>query len=96
MKKKNIIVILIVGILLGILILLIYGVISLKQEKKEKLEITDELVEKGIFSEYYEQAKEVVSKMTLQEKVGQMFLVILIREDMYYLRKIFKRIINRQ
>ncbi|MBR3210508.1 MAG: beta-hexosaminidase [Bacilli bacterium] len=85
MKKKNIIVILIVGILLGILILLIYGVISLKQEKKEKLEITDELVEKGIFSEYYEQAKEVVSKMTLQEKVGQMFLVQYNQNDVEYL-----------
>ncbi len=42
-------------------------------EKKEL--IKDKDVEKSIFKDYYEDARKIVDKMTLEEKVGQLFLV---------------------
>ena len=50
MKKNNIKVIIVIGVLSIVLIGLIVGVLSLK---REKLEITDETVENGIFQDYY-------------------------------------------
>ena len=53
-----------------------------KQEKIVK--ITDQTVETGLFKDYYQQAKQEVSNMTIQEKVGQLFLVRYNKNDVEY------------
>lgn len=45
------------------------------EEKNIDNLISDEDVKKSIFKEYYQDAREVVDKMTIEEKVGQLFLV---------------------
>ena len=50
-----------------------------KKESKQKEEVVeliqDKEIEKSIFKKYYKEASNLVSKMTLEEKVGQLFLV---------------------
>lgn len=54
-------------------------------ENKEDNYITDNEISKSLFKEYYEQARKVVTDMSLQEKVGQLFLVRYNKNDIEYL-----------
>ncbi len=56
-----------------------------KTPEKEK----EEIKETGIFKDYYKQARKVVSKMTLKEKVGQLFLVRYNENDVEYLSNFY-------
>ncbi|MBQ6323424.1 MAG: beta-hexosaminidase [Bacilli bacterium] len=50
-----------------------------KQIKKEL--ISDQDIKKSIFNEYYKKAQNVVTDMTIEEKIGQLFLVRYAKED---------------
>lgn len=82
MKKK--LIILLVIILLGFLGFAIYKSYFLREKpkstakKKTEEKIPDDVLEKYkslLFEDYYEDALKVVNKMSLEEKVGQIFLV---------------------
>ena len=77
-------------ILLGIIVVVIIGIIIFPKDKKETLvEITDKTVEEGIFKDYYDEARKTVSEMTIQEKVGQLFLVRYNANDVEYLSNFY-------
>lgn len=58
-----------------------------KQPKEKNIDnlIADKDIEESIFKDYYEEARKVVTKMTLEEKVGQLFLVRYNQADVEYL-----------
>ena len=78
MKKK-------IGIGLIFILLIIGGFflwkndddeVNLSEEaNKEREELEDKEVEESMFKDYYREAKALVEEMTLEEKVGQLFLV---------------------
>ena len=55
-----------------------------KDNNKEVL-ISDKDIEKSIFKDNYKEAQKIVSKMTIKEKVGQLFLVQYNKNDVEYL-----------
>ncbi len=59
-----------------VIILGLYGIKKYKDNKKDvqNENINNEIVEEGIFANYYKQAEELMNSMTIEEKVGQMFL----------------------
>lgn len=76
--------------ILSILILLTLGYYFLNKEvddtKVEKIiTLEDKDVEKSIFKKYYSKAIKTVDKMSLEEKVGQLFLVRYEYDDTTYL-----------
>ena len=76
--KKIVFVLLIVLIILGIIFIPKY--ISKKDVSKDKVE--EEVVESNdLFGKYYTKANKVLKNMTIEEKVGQLFLV---RYDVNY------------
>ena len=60
-----------------------------KKAKDEKIIVKDGIVSKSIFREYYVKASNIVSKMTLKEKVGQLFLVRYEKNDIEYLNNFY-------
>lgn len=58
-----------------------------KKPKEKNIDnlIADKDIEESIFKDYYEEARKVVTKMTLEEKVGQLFLVRYNQADVEYL-----------
>ena len=56
----------------------------IKENNKEVL-ISDKDIEKSIFKDNYKEAQKIVSKMTIEEKVGQLFLVQYNKNDVEYL-----------
>lgn len=58
-----------------------------KQPKEKNIDnlIADKDIEESIFKDYYEEARKVVTKMTIEEKVGQLFLVRYNQADVEYL-----------
>lgn len=54
------------------------------KEDKEVL-ISDKDIEKSIFKDNYKEAQKIVSKMTIEEKVGQLFIVQYNKNDVEYL-----------
>lgn len=79
----------------GILALIVYIVVSNilpkhielpinKDNTNEEL-ISDKDIEKSIFKDNYKEAQKIVSKMTIEEKVGQLFLVQYNKNDVEYL-----------
>ena len=86
LKKKWKILLLI--ILLIVIIFTIYKIMNKKEEEK-LVKVTDKTVEEGIFKDYYKQARKTVSEMTLQEKVGQLFLVRYNASDVEYLSNFY-------
>lgn len=65
-----------ISILLLLFLIIIVGISIYPKEYKEDLIIQDvKEQKKELFSDYYEQAEELIKTMTLEEKVGQMFLV---------------------
>ena len=74
-------------ILLVILILITGCNTSIKKEQKKKEQevlIEDKDIEKSIFNDYYKEARKIVNNMTIEEKIGQLFLV---RYDKTYVEK---------
>lgn len=64
-------------VITSIIILSIYVIeMRRKNNNEETLDIikNDEAIEKELFGEYYAQAETLMNEMTLEEKVGQMFL----------------------
>lgn len=55
-----------------------------KDNTNEEL-ISDKDIEKSIFKDNYKEAQKIVSKMTIEEKVGQLFLVQYNKNDVEYL-----------
>lgn len=51
--------------------------------------VSDKDIEKSIFKDYYEQARKKVDSMTLEEKVGQLFLVRYSKNDTEYLSNFY-------
>lgn len=90
MKKVLSIIVLIV---IGILIYLTVNnntKIDFIDKKNKRTEIkeeylTDSDIKNSIFKEYYDKARKIVSSMTLNEKVGQLFLVQYNKNDVEYL-----------
>lgn len=82
LKTKQIII-----FVIAILMVIIVSIFIVVQKSKGKVENQDkiendieeldieETVNKELFEDYYSSAEEIMSKMTLEEKVGQMFLV---------------------
>lgn len=58
-----------------------------KQPKEKNIDnlIADKDIKESIFKDYYEEARKVVTKMTIEEKVGQLFLVRYNQADVEYL-----------
>lgn len=58
-----------------------------KQPKEKNIDnlIADKDIEESIFKDYYEESRKVVTKMTIEEKVGQLFLVRYNQADVEYL-----------
>lgn len=59
------------------------------EKKEETIKVKDKTVTKGIFKDYYEDAINLVSNMTLEEKVGQLFLVRYNATDVEYLSNFY-------
>ena len=79
-------------ILLCIIVILILSVVMISlviSKRSHEVKITDQSIETGLFKDYYKQAREVVSEMTLQEKVGQLFLVRYNKNDVEYLSNFY-------
>lgn len=60
-----------------------------KKTIEEKIIIKDGIVSESIFKDYYNKASNIVSKMTLKEKVGQLFLVRYEKNDIEYLNNFY-------
>ena len=80
--------------ILSVLILLTLGYYFLNKEvdntKVEKaITLEDKDVEKSIFKKYYSKAIKTVDKMSLEEKVGQLFLVRYEYDDTAYLSNFY-------
>lgn len=78
MKKKIILMILI------LLVITITGCTTKKEKKEEKKYIEDNEIKESIFKDSYKKASKLVTKMTIEEKIGQLFLV---SYDKYYTNK---------
>ena len=87
--KNTIKILIVAGILIfgGIAFSKYYGFINEYNDfdNKEEVLIKDDDIKKSIFKDYYEQAQKLVSTMTLEEKVGQLFLVRYRQADVEYL-----------
>ena len=55
---------------------------------KEKM-TNNKIITKGIFKNYYNDASKIVEKMTIEEKVGQLFLVRYNKNDIEYLSNFY-------
>ena len=86
-KKKIVWLLLIVFLLLGIYL---YKNNNIEEKNiiKEK-KINDKTITKGIFKNYYNKASKIVDKMTIEEKVGQLFLVRYNKNDVEYLSNFY-------
>ena len=78
MKKKIILMILL------LLVVTITGCTTKKEKKEEKKYIEDNEIKESIFKDSYKKASKLVAKMTIEEKIGQLFLV---SYDKYYTNK---------
>lgn len=90
MKNKKQIIIFVIAILV-IVLLSIFGLVQIKKEETQNKNIEENNIQQGnteetsqilqekesteLFGAYYSSAEEMIKNMTLEEKVGQMFLV---------------------
>ncbi len=86
-------------IIIGLLLIIIIGLgifyydnPSKKEENKLQIDhqikdtlISDKKIQESIFKDYYQQARKLVDKMTIEEKIGQLFLVRYDVGDVEYL-----------
>ena len=89
--KKKLLLVLIIAAIFGILLFYLKdkNYISFDKEEKKSVIKTKKKEYKGLFKDYYKEAEEVVSKMTLKEKVGQLFLVRYNKNDVEYLNNFY-------
>ena len=78
MKKKIILIILL------LLVVTITGCSTEETKKEKKKYIEDYSIEESIFKDSYKKASKLVTEMTIEEKIAQMFLVAY---DKYYVNK---------
>ena len=91
MKKKYKVIIFII-----ILIIILIGVFYFYNNKKtKKINHNNKenknsiIIDNGIFSKYYNEASKIVKNMTVEEKVGQLFLVRYNKDDVEYLSNFY-------
>lgn len=60
-----------------------------KSMEEKEIKIKDNLVSESIFKDYYKKARDKVSEMTTEEKVGQLFLVRYEKNDTTYLNNFY-------
>ena len=84
MKKVISLIIVIILILGGIYIYTNKDIIFEKKELTIKKNNKKKNISTGIFKNYYEQASSKVENMTLEEKIGQLFLVRYEKNDTTY------------
>lgn len=97
MKKKGNNIKLILSIIFLIMVIVLvfivyqkYGKnINLPQDKEEKQYTLSSEEKNSIFKDYYIDAKKIVDNMTIEEKVGQLFLVRYRKEDVEYLSNFY-------
>ena len=87
-KKRKIFFLLVIVFLLLGFYLYKNNNIEEKNIIKEK-KINDKTITKGIFKNYYNKASKIVDKMTIEEKVGQLFLVRYNKNDVEYLSNFY-------
>ncbi len=61
--------------IIGIGILILIGIVLYLVFFQKPKEVEDQEIKESVFENSYDKAKEIVKKMTLEEKVGQLFLV---------------------
>lgn len=82
-------------VVLGLVLVQIYtNNIKKNNQSKNNIKIPKDVIIKkkkdmGIFNDYYDDAKKIVSKMTIKEKVGQLFLVRYNKSDADYLSNFY-------
>ncbi len=89
MKKVISLIIVIILILGGIYIYTNKDIIFEKKELTIKKNNKKKIISTGIFKDYYEQASSKVENMTLEEKIGQLFLVRYEKNDTTYLNNFY-------
>lgn len=89
MKKVISLIIVIILILGGIYIYTNKDIIFEKKELTIKKNNKKKNISTGIFKDYYEQASSKVENMTLEEKIGQLFLVRYEKNDTTYLNNFY-------
>ena len=62
---------------------------NLPKKTKEKITLEDKDIKKSLFKKYYKEAIKKVEKMTIEEKVGQLFLVRYNSDDVEYLSNFY-------
>lgn len=78
MKKKIIVVVIL------LLAILVTGCTAKKEKKEEKKNTEDNEIKESIFKDSYKKASKLVTNMTIEEKIAQLFLV---SYDKYYTNK---------
>lgn len=62
-------------LLLLILLIIITGCTSNNKTSKKEEKIKDNEIQKSLFKDYYKDATKLVSEMTIEDKIGQLFIV---------------------
>ena len=90
MKKIISLIIVIIVLLVGFYIIENkYGLLEKKNLSSNKTKKKYKEIPDGIFKDYYKQAQDIVDEMTIEEKIGQLFLVRYEKNDTTYLNNFY-------
>ena len=90
MKKIISLIIVIIILLVGFYIIENkYGLLEKKNLSSNKTKKKYKEISDGIFKDYYKQAQDMVDEMTIEEKIGQLFLVRYEKNDTTYLNNFY-------
>ena len=90
MKKIISLIIVIIVLLVGFYIIENkYGLLEKKNLSSNKTKKKYKEIPDGIFKDYYKQAQSIVDEMTIEEKIGQLFLVRYEKNDTTYLNNFY-------
>ena len=90
MKKIISLIIVIIVLLVGFYIIENkYGLLEKKNLSSNKTEKKHNEIPDGLFKDYYKQAQSIVDEMTIEEKIGQLFLVRYEKNDTTYLNNFY-------
>ena len=90
MKKIISLIIVIIILLVGFYIIENkYGLLEKKNLSSNKTKKKYKEIPDGIFKDYYKQAQDIVDEMTIEEKIGQLFLVRYEKNDTTYLSNFY-------
>lgn len=90
MKKIISLIIVIIILLVGFYIIENkYGLLEKKNLSSNKTKKKYKEIPDGIFKDYYKQAQDIVDEMTIEEKIGQLFLVRYEKNDTTYLNNFY-------